>query len=412
MILRSKYLLLLLPCLLATRAFAQAQQYKVKAPLEQVTTGGFYAIDITPEMTAHAKADLADLRIADSAGSFVPYIVRKRRQPQTQGGTFTEFPVYRNTTDSSYTIVELENTLRENIAGISLVLQNTAVERYTTVSGSDDKARWYIIDDKILFHRSYNNTNGTYLQTINFPVSAYRYFRLKIYNEHTDPLHIVKAGHYATVTATAAQPEFESNPAPVVTQKDSSGISYITIQNAAPYLTNRFTLNITGAKYYQRNATVYIQAYEHDSVGLQYPVVQFTLTSARPAVVDVPAQKAYAIRILIENKDDPPLTITAATTQQEKQQMVAWLEPGNAYSLLAGNPSASTPQYDLSHFRDSIPMLLPVVNAGPFTAVAHTVSTATKAKGNSWLWSAIVIAVLLLGALTYGLMRDLKGKGV
>ena len=51
--------------------FATAQQFQYRSNLDTVTSSGFYAIPITPELSSHLKTDFSDFRIADSliAGS-------------------------------------------------------------------------------------------------------------------------------------------------------------------------------------------------------------------------------------------------------------------------------------------------------------------------------------------------------
>lgn len=95
--------------------------------------------------------------------------------------------------------------------------------------------------------------------------------------------------------------------------------------------------------------------------------------------------------------------------------VVAWLEKGNRYELLAGDPQAERPHYDLEQFTDSIPSRVRSLSFGEI----DTVSTQKPlpllpVPGNGrtmWLWAVIVAAALLLSVFSWRLLKDMKRKG-
>lgn len=395
----------LLGFLLTICCMASAQEFRMQAPLGRVQVSGFYAIDITPALSAHIEADMRDLRIKDSASSFyTPYIVRKG-QAVVHSGVFTELPVRRTTTDSIYTVTDIENTTGEPISDITLLIANTAVERLISVSGSNDDAKWYIIDNNLLCHRSYDNRMGSYAQAIHFPLSRYKYFRLRINNAQTDQLNIIKLGQYKE-DGRPAEVAYMRNPRPWISQKDSSNLSFVMVHSDIPYLLDRVQLFVSGAKFFQRNAVISVRVGDSDAT--YYPSIGCSINSLGPAIVQMPGVKTRDICIEIDNKDNPPLVIDSVATFAEAQQVVVWLEPGKTYYLLAGDRKASTPQYDLSQFRDSIPAQLPMLLPGKFGPTPHSVAVVKAKDNNNWLWPTIIGAVLVLGLLTWRLLKDVK----
>ena len=388
-----------------------AQEFKVRAPLSPVGATGFYKILVTPELSAYAKSDLSDIRLTAAGGGNTAYLINTRVADLRDTGRESNMLVAGSETEKNTTTVVLQTTKAAMVNGIALVMNNTAAERFATVSGSNDNVKWYIIDDHVLLHSSAGNADGTFVQDIYLPPNKYRYFKLKINNAHTDPLNIIGARAIHN-PGSAPQVQLQENPAPTVTHLDSSNhCSYITIRNHAPYLVNGLRVNAVGARFFERTATMYIMATDNDSAALSYPVATFTISSSTPGqLVTIAGQKAKNIVLQIENKDDAPLKIAAATTWQEKQFLVSWLEQGKQYSVIAGSDNAAAPHYDLSKFRDSIPTVLPELQLGNFTAITATsaVVVQKEASRGYWLWLVIIGSVGVLSLLTYKLMKDIK----
>ena len=407
MIIRNNSLFILLALLLVAGNHGITQEFKIRATLDPVPVSGFYKIPITTELSAIANADFSDLRILNDSNIFVPYI-NHREISRTPGEKFNECKILTNKNEGNYTIIVMENaSFAEGLNNTSLVLSNTAVERFTSLSGSDDQNKWYIIDDSIKFHRSFTNADGTYTQTIIFPLSKYRYFRLKINNAHTDPLKIIKAGTYK-LNDTVSTTSFINNPLPGFIQKDSNKITYVLINNKAPYLTDKITFHITAPRLFNRSVILFVMHNATDSNGLREPAGSFTLSSDSLNIVTIKSQKALTILAEIKNEDNPPLKLSGITTSQELQHVICWLDSGKTYTLLAGNPTATAPVYDLSVFKKDIPGKIVKLNYGPLKEIPTPAVPTVKPSKNYWLWPAIILAVLVLSLLTYRLMKDMK----
>ena len=401
----------LLAALLCWAAGAGAQTFKVSAALDAVPATGFYRIPVNAELSAWARADHADVRIAAEEG-YVPYIVRNLQQfdePEVESSGELKL------LDGSDSLIVLQKGADRMTYGISLTMNTTAVERYAQISGSNDGKHWYIIDDHILLHMADGYSRGTYAQYINFPGNKYAYYKLKIDNAHTDPLHVVAAKAFYDQTKLQVRPVTQENPPPVVRQKDSSNhITYVAIRNSLPYMLNGLTLQIAGPKYYERNARIYIMATDADSSALSNAVTSVVLSSARPSVFTLAAQKARVIVLEIDNKDDQPLRITGAATRQQTQELVAWLEQAKKYTLLAGNELVPAPEYDLSRFADSIKPPVPQLGYGGFQPTMQAIKhAATQPETHGyWLWIIIVVSIVVLSLLTYRLIKDVKKEGI
>lgn len=388
-----------------------AQSFGLHGMLEEVRTSGFYRISITPALTALSNADLSDLRIRDSAsGQFVPYILRTESSV-TREEVFNEFRLLTNTTEGRYTTVIAENLQPMPIAALSLTIRNTAAGRVASLSGSDDNAKWYTIDDAVQIHRSYSNKENSYTETISFPVSNYRYYRVKVDNGKADPLNIIQVS--TQVSAEKGTPAgYYMSPASIIAQKDSSDQrSYILVRNEQPYLTERIMLDVSAPRFYKRDASLYVMHSSRDSDNLTMPAAGCTIKTGIPAIANIPPQKVHTLMIVIDNRDNPPLKVTQVTTGQEKQCMIAWLEQGRRYELLTGNTQAAMPDYDLNQFRDSVPADIKSLSFGPMGPMAQQLPAQKKIEdGKIWLWPVIILAVAAMSFLTFRLLKDMNKK--
>ena len=406
---KSKYAGLLI-LLLIIGVIANAQEYGIMAALPEVPASDFYKIPVTAELTGYANDDLSDIRISADSNVFAPYI-HQRGLGKTNPGSFINCTILSKTTEGKYTTILLENPVPAGISNICLEIGNTEVHRYSALSGSDDEHHWFVINDSLPIPPHYSNNTGKYKAQITFPFSKYKYFQLKINNTNSDPLNILSASVYTSGKLVAPLFEYIIDPAPSVTQKDSNRISYIIIKNQAPYLADSVSIDVTGPRFYERNATAYIMSGNNDSGNLYNAVARFTLSSDQHIFFKIGSRKAATIILEIDNKDNPPLKVTNVTVAQEQQYLIAWLEKGKKYTLLAANPNAAPPQYDLSHFKENIPDNPQVLSYGPLTPVPKTKTATAKQTSNYWLWPTIIIAVIVLSFLTYKLMKDIKHNG-
>jgi hypothetical protein len=396
-----------------------AQQFKYKAPLDIVTKTGFYQIRVSPELSSYVKTDFSDLRIADAAGKWVPHII-KPMLPFLAQNAFKEFPLLSNTiTDSGKTVLVIENKGSNLMIGkaevksineIVLFIKNASVSRYASLSGSSDQQHWFIVAENILLAKNYATTEDYFTASITFNNSDYKFFKLVIDNEKADPLNIIKAGSYFNLTFQSF-PLLISNPAPAIFQKDSSdGRSYIKVKTNAAFHIDRMAIDAGGAKFFERNAGLYLPVSDSAEDKISYnPVISFKISSAGSNSFDVRKMKAKVFYIIIDNKDNPPLKINSVGTSQQINNIITYLEKGKPYQLLTDNEAAGQPNYDLELFKDSIPVNTDTLGIGQFVKIDIAAAAVQKNTSNQWwLWPSIIAAIVMLGFLSWKLLVDMK----
>lgn len=397
---RTSMLLILLFCC----SGAYAQQFENRAKLDAVNAPGFYSIELNPGLCSYLRADFADLRIADEKGGWVPHIIRKASGFYSKA-SFIEFPVFGNTTtDSGKTELILQNNHSGKISNIKLFVKNAAVSRLVSLSGSNDRKNWYIIDDQLLLQRSYETREDEYQQDLSFPPSSYRFFRLLIDNQQNDPLNIVRGGFYNTINISTAQ-QYYQNPEPAITKKDSGNRSFVLLKWAEYCHIERLRLIINGTKYFNRVLSLYVE--NPNANGLGTMIGSFRIASFSDNVFDIPRTKTNRLWIVIINEDSPPLEITRAETEQIKTSAIVHFDKKGDYYLLLNSEKASPPDYDLVLFKDSIPSSVSPIKAGPVTQNRVTDDT-DKNSGRWWIWPAILFCAVILIYFSYSLIREMK----
>jgi hypothetical protein len=384
---------------------ASAQQnFKYQAALPKVDSTGFYHISLQPALIAKAKADLSDIRIVDAKGNFIPYI-QAGSLPQKNQKSFVVFnPVDAKLSTDTGTTFIVENKTGLALDRLWIKLQNTAVQRKVNLVGSDDLKQWFAIQEDIPLQEAVVNSEGTYMQSISFPASNYRYLKLLVNDKNKAPIKFLQAGVYTEYAATLSYAPVSSVQ---LTRVDSSKTTYITLKLNDSYQVNKLHLNITAPKYFKRDVSVY-QLIGRDKQLLG----DAELNSAKGTDLLI-AAKASQLIIQINNGDNLPLTVTSVDAYQSAESLISYLDGKQTYRLLAGDQSVQAPEYDLKFFADSIRDNTPQIS---HEAVSQNKAYQAKQPAKAGrdytvlIWIAIVVAAGLLLFLTLKMTKEVNKK--
>src|SRR5882724_5643867 len=234
---------------------ATLRTFAYKAALDTVKQAGFYKITLQPDLLAKCREDLSDLRIADKDGKFMPYVL-KSDLPLFTTRNFIEFPIlFNEKLKDSTTEVVIANGSPNSLNALLLVMKNISARRTATLSGSEDRQKWFVIREHIELQEAGSDTADHYVQAISFPPSNYRFFKLILDDKGLLPVNILKAGMY---TRNFTSGKYLGVPFPALSQKDSSNKhSYITLQYRDHYRIDKLELIIQGPALYKRQAWIY-----------------------------------------------------------------------------------------------------------------------------------------------------------
>ncbi|HVW94560.1 MAG TPA: hypothetical protein VHA56_01160 [Mucilaginibacter sp.] len=393
----SAIILFLIDC----QAFTASAQpsFKYQAQLGKIDSSGFYRIPLSPAFVARSNYGLSDVRIIDKAGKFVPYISADNL-PVANSDIFLPFIPVSGEPDTGTTFI-LRRTVSQATGRLWLRLKNTAVKRTINLSGSDDLKKWFAIEENIPLQEAVRNNDGSYMQSISFPASNFRYLKLLVNDRNKTPIKFLEAGIYAN---HSEQPQYEPITGLSFTRSDSGSMTVIHVRLTDNYLLGMLRLNITAPKYYKRNISVF-------TIGSKGKQLIHTdeLNSAdrHPILLNA---KTNRLDLQIDNGDNSPLEIADIIAAQADQSVTAYLQNGNTYMLLTGDKYAQKPTYDLKFFTDSIKERLPMINPGKVekNTLQAPQSGTQKHDYTLLIWIVIIVALLLLIFLTVKMTTEIN----
>jgi len=409
---KKKWISFLLFNMIAVCCAAQTEGYKFYSKLDSVKASGFYNIEITPELSAHLKTDYSDVRIVNEGGKWIPHILHAPAYERTNHTLVWDlkFVIVENSEANTVIIIEKGESISSNIG---LVITNTAAERFCTLSGSNDKNNWFVINDSILLNPVPGDSATENIFSISFPPNNYTFYKLVIHNNNKYPFNIkgvVKEGPVEYRPDLSGK--FLDNPVTSILQKDSGKISYIKITQQQPYHFDNISLQLSGVKYYNRKVDLYIPYPDDHSFANPGQVLRsFTVSNNSTLKFNIPLTKAPALYLLINNEDNLPLTVKEVKTFCSNHYVTAYLDSGNNYTLIMDNEDAVMANYDLSELSSKLPGSVPFLQFGKITAFPENILPVKTEKKNNWLlWSSIVAALLILLFFTYKMLKEVDKR--
>jgi hypothetical protein len=397
-------LFILLLCGAILPASAQ-KNFKYKAALQQIDSTGFYRIGLQPAIGGEGQARSLGHPHCRCKGQFCT-LHPGRQSPAKKPEKLCCFPGDNQPTQKTdtSTVFIIENKTGLVLDRLWIRLQNTAVKRKVNLLGSDDLNQWFAIQEDLPLQEAVQNSEGTYLQSLSFPASNYRYLKIQVNDKNKNPVKFLQAGIY-TEYASAAQSYIPFTPLKV-TRADSNKTTFIDIKLNDKYQVNKLHLNISAPRYYKRGVAVY----QFVNNGKEL-LSEAELSSDKDQDLLI-AAKINHLLIEISNGDNQPLSIGEIKAWQSDEYLISYLEAKQSYQFMVGDSLAQTPEYDLKFFADSISGNTPVIKHE--AVVKNTSYEATvKPAGKDYtvlIWVAIVVSVGLLLFLTLKMTKEVKKK--
>jgi hypothetical protein len=337
----------------------------------------------------------------------VPHLLRVPGRKPAAAGSLSERSILKQISNNNVTELVVEAG-KSNISSLAIETPNSAVERFCTLTGSDDSTNWFIINDSIRVRSRPFGESGKGALNIEFPPNNYRFYKLLIYNKGAAPFKIIKVFGSSTPDPAAVSPSYIENPSPLLTQRDSGKFSFIKITQPARYHVEKIALSISGVKYYNRKVELYIpRTGAHPGELLS----SFVISNTTDLRFSTPLINADSFLLLVYNDDNLPVKIDEVKTFSSYRNVVAYLENGASYQLIMGNKLAVLPDYDLREGNPELNKNLPQASIGPITAMGNDGKNSIASHDNQIIiWLAISAAALVLGFFTYKLIADMNKK--
>lgn len=389
-------------CLLACGAQAQAPVWT--APVDPVARPGLHAIALEPALVGNAEADLRDLRLWDAAGKEVPYRLRTDAE-QRDTAAFRPYTLLANNVVGKRSIVELEVPAGDTLRELVLRIRSAQVDKALRITGSDDRAQWFMVKDTRLHIRGAEGP-GSELR-IDLPSTDRRYLRLELNDSLTAPVQVAAVGRYAYGSVLG---RLLRDTGFQYSRRDSAGTTTLTVLGDRHYVLDRLVFLINDTLPYSRNAEL-ISWYTNNSgrgrkrrsTRTESVQASFIISKSNAGEVLLPGLRVDSFAIRIFNGDDRPLAITEVQAYQHARVLEAFLDPSEQYRLV-GLPDARAPRYDTSPFQ---------ANAFPVATLAHGALTHTARITEAplfdpaayWIWAVVIALSLGMGYMAMRMLR-------
>ncbi len=383
---------------------------------------GYCRMDITPQVYSVAKQDLSDIRIIDSNGQQVPYLV-VRPLDITSNRQYSPIIINRSIDARKNSLVTLDFGKQTVKNSIDVKTGGSSFRRAVKVEGSNDNITFFtLVGQAFVF--AVDNQERFRFSDIDLSPNDYRYLRITV-----EPM----AGEKKSPVIEDVRAFENERKSAIRTPVDMLRVNHIEDEanNLSLYEydilfgnlpINEIKLSITDESFYRqitiegRNALkrkVKIDSEDNREIFREVNEPWCSLTGGtiyryisadgkKYEKITLPVYFTHAYRYLkitIRNYDDKPLTLTAASAEMITHKIVFSAED-NAEKLLfyIGSVLASSPQYDIT-YKLTNPLEVAAVQARLGSIIENPLFDKTPQKPVPWTERHKVLLLLVLGVL-------------
>ncbi len=317
-----------------------------------VPANGLTRVNLPLETLDASRPDLGDVRILDSAGGEVPYLI-DRRMPRPESALRSQ--ELRTALEPTATRITLTTGIKSFLKGVTFETP-PGVEfiKAVQVEGSHDGTQWRSLAiDKPIFRM----TGGAQNLSVSCPAEVWEFLRLTIDDSRTAAVPFT--GVLLRVAET--NPPVEPLPATIKSRDESLGVTRLAVDLGGTNLTVASLRIETSDPLFARFVAIAVPELADDSIREQTlctgSVYRLDLNGKIESHLEIPIDtqiRGRELVVLIDNGDSPPLVINAVDAERRVAQLVFLAREPGRYHLLFGNNQCSTPRYDLSELGDQL----------------------------------------------------------
>jgi hypothetical protein len=310
-----------------------------------VPAKGLVRVNVPAVTLDAAKPGLEDLRIVDSKGNQVPYLIERLLPDPESTIRPTEF---RSTIENGATHLNLKTGTGAPIIGVSLETPATRFMKAADVEGSNDGTTWSkLAGGDSLFQLP----NGATKLRVSFPEGAWEFLRITIDDLGSPPMPFTGARlHKARTTAPA-----ETVAVTIKTRDESPGTTRLALDLGAANLTLGSLRIDTNEPVFTRAVTLAVPEVGDDGIRerniAEAVIYRVNVNGKNEAHLEIPFESQIQTRellMLIRNEDSPPISIDTVRADRRLIRLTFFANQPGPYSLLSGNTQSAAPRYDLS----------------------------------------------------------------
>lgn len=396
-------------CFISIFGFGQS----LKGAIERVEEKGFHRILIAPEVRSASNENFDFLRIYDDEKKEIPYVVDFNKDyffsNRYQSLRISDQKQFKDSV--SYYIVNVVQNMKY-CSELSLKIANTGLTKEYNISGSDDGIHWFgLVMNSMLY--DLNDFQNTYVRkTVSFPNNSYKFLKIEFIDKNSMPIKLLEVGYFIGDEKIEPTTVLEVFKHKIIEDKtNKKNIIKFSADNL--YTVDGIAFNFKNSRFF-RKASVFIKetrSVKKKSEIYRKSVATFNLDSNSANSFKWESFQAKDFEIEIENLDNEPLEIKEIKLLQHQFYLIADLDVSKNYEIVVDS-TLSKPQYDLEKFLPNDLSQLNVIRISNFKKIISNKASKTKQFWQTkwFLWTAIVVAGLIIAYFAFGLLKEVEKK--
>ena len=380
--------------------------------IKNVQKTGLQLVLLSPQVISEAENNVDFIRINEAKSKKeIPYAVYSK--PETTKKSFLSFPIASKTKTDSLTSFVISNEKQIQLNELFVVISNSSVSKTVNISGSNDGKEWFGLVQNHLLSNLEDNKLQQVEKSIMLPLNNYKFLKLDFNDKISLPIECKDFGVYQSKINYVEQLELTDFVQKTIVD-NSRKKSVILVSFEKPQLISRLDFDIRSDMYF-RTARILVnkeRKVKNKTEKYQDEIFTFVLNSKLNASFVFPEFFEKEFIIEIDNQDNPPLVIEKIQLFQSPKYVLANLKEGENYEIIVSK-DFTKPNYDIVNFIPNADEMLDVIAIDNFKPI-ETVSKQEKPKAfwqTKWfLWTAIVVAGIIIGYFALGLLKDVEKK--
>jgi hypothetical protein len=386
------------------------RSWRYSRVVQTSNTDGLAEVVLRWEMYGHCQPGCEDVRIVNSSGEGIPYVLLGRRASRNMEEHAARV-IENSFVADQYT--QVIGDLGESRASYDRVKVETSRPDFIVwaeVALSDDAKTWRVVEARAPIARFRSRAvDGT--QTIPFQGLSSRYIRVRIADSSAQfpvsGISVLREESFEPVrtreVAAAFSQEKSSDPTESIWRTTLASMNQpiselqITTDNPEFYRAVRISGSSDG------------QEWPYWGSGVVYRYTQGNQTRELLRVDFPEATGNKLLRVEIINGNDEPLVNLQLSLAAVPRVLAFKQVAGQQYRLIYGNEKALRPQYDLGHYLDSgVPKpVYGILTLGPEEETANYRDPRPFTERHpELLWSALGAAIFLIGLTAIKALRS------
>lgn len=396
-------------CFISIIGFGQS----LKGAIERVEEKGFHRILIAPEVRSASNENFDFLRIYDDEKKEIPYVVDFNKDyffsNRYQSLRISDQKQFKDSV--SYYIINVVQNMKY-CSELSLKIANTGLTKEYNISGSDDGIHWFgLVMNSMLY--DLNDFQNTYVRkTVSFPNNSYKFLKIEFIDKNSMPIKLLEVGYFIGDEKIEPTTVLEVFKHKIIEDKTNKK-TIIKFSADNLYTVDGIAFNFKNSRFF-RKASVFIKetkSVKKKSEIYRKSVATFNLDSNSANSFKWESFQAKDFEIEIENLDNEPLEIKEIKLLQNQIYLITDLHVSKNYEIVVDS-TLSKPQYDLEKFLPNDLSQLNVIRISNFKKISlNKASKTQKFWQTKWfLWTAIVVAGLIIAYFAFGLLKEVEKK--